>query len=137
MQYKLTILLKNNMRNWHKSIILYLYYKRNTCLYYVCILHTVILCNNKKIIHHSNQGEWMEIGDKGGECMYASIFLYLQSFYVLFVNSFFGRLCQIAWPLTFIQSARGFMYEICQKIGPSQMVLKKLDHLQKKEFKRI
>ena len=50
---------------------MYVYYKRNTCLYYVCILHTVILCNNKKIIHHSNQGEWMEIGDKGGECTQA------------------------------------------------------------------
>ena len=40
---------------------MYVYYKRNTCLYYVCILHTVILCNNKKIIHHSNQGWRLEI----------------------------------------------------------------------------
>ena len=114
---------------------LYITKEIHACIMYVSYTQ-LFYAITKKIIHHSNQGEWMEIGDKGGECMYASIFLYLQSFYVLFVNSFFGRLCQIAWPLTFIWSACGFMYEICQKIVPSQMVLKKLDHLQKKRIQK-
>ena len=78
---------------------MYVYYKRNTCLYYVCILHTVILCNNKKkIIHHSNQGWRLEIK---GENVRKHIFV---SAIILCTirQFFFGRLHWIAWPLTFI-----------------------------------
>ena len=62
---KLCILLKNNMRNWHCNVLYITKEKHSTYLYYVSYIH-LFYAITKKIIHHSNQGEWMEIGDKGG-----------------------------------------------------------------------
>ena len=86
----------------------------HACIMYVSYIQ-LFYAITKKIIHHSNQGWRLEIK---GENVRKHIFV---SAIILCTirQFFFGRLHWIAWPLTFIWSACGFMYEICQKIVPS------------------